>query len=76
MTTPRLTKLAASTVLAAGLGMAVTGLTATLANADPAQPSTPGPNPTAAQNPHSESGLCNQTAIPRGAPAPPPGYCG
>ncbi|WP_156669623.1 hypothetical protein [Mycobacterium sp. E3339] len=76
MTTPGLTRLAARTVLAAGLGMAGMGLTAAAANADPATPSTPGPNPTAAQNPHSESGLCNQTVVPRGAPAPPPGYCG
>ena len=73
---PKLTKFAASTVLAAGLGMAVMGLTAAMANADPAPPNPPRPNPTATQNPHSESGLCNQPVIPRGAPSPPPGYCG
>lgn len=67
-TQPKLTKLAARTVLAAGLGMAVMGLAAAMANADPA--TTPSPTPT--QNPHSESGLCNQTS---GQP-PPPGYCG
>jgi hypothetical protein len=66
-TRTKLTKLAARTVLAAGLGMAVMGLTAAVANADPA-PSTP----TTTQNPHSESGLCNQTS---GQP-PPLGYCG
>jgi hypothetical protein len=75
-TQPKLTKLAARTVLAAGLGMAVMGLTAAMANADPVPPNTPRPNPTAPQNPHSESGLCNQTVIPRDAPSPPPGYCG
>ncbi|WP_156737810.1 hypothetical protein [Mycobacterium scrofulaceum] len=72
----RLTRLAAGTVLAAGLGMAAMGLTAAIASADPAPPNTPSLNPTAAQHPHSESGLCNQTVVPRGAPAPPPGYCG
>jgi len=71
-----LTKLAARTVLAAGLGLAVMGLTAAVANADPVPPNTPLPNPTAPQNPHSESGLCNQTVVPRDAPLPPPGYCG
>lgn len=82
MTTPdrpthlRLTRVAAGAALAGGLAMAVMGLTAATANADPAPPNTPSPNPTAAQNPHSESGLCNQTVVPRGAPAPPPGYCG
>jgi hypothetical protein len=83
-TQPKLTKFAARTVFAAGLGMAVMGLTAAAANADPAPPSTPDPNPaitatlhpTAPQNPHSESGLCNQSVVPRGAPLPPPGYCG
>jgi hypothetical protein len=75
-TQPKLTKFAARTVLAAGLGMAVMGLTTVMANADPVPPSTPRPNPTAPQNPHSESGLCNQTVIPRDAPSPPPGYCG
>lgn len=72
----KLTKLAARTVLAAGLGLAVMGLTAAVANADPVPPNTPHPNPTAPQNPHSESGLCNQTVVPRDAPLPPPGYCG
>lgn len=72
----RLTSWAASTVLAVGLGMAAMGLTAAIAGADPAPPNTPSPNPTAGQHPHSESGLCNQTVVPRGAPAPPPGYCG
>jgi hypothetical protein len=77
-TAPKLRKLAARTVLAGGLGMAVMGLTAAMANADPAPPSTPGPNPTrtATLNPHSESGLCNQTVVPRDQPPPPPGYCG
>lgn len=69
-------ELAARAVLAAAFGMAVMGLTAGVASADPTLPNTPGPNPSAAQNPHSESGLCNQPVIPRGAPAPPPGYCG
>jgi hypothetical protein len=69
-------KLAARAVLAAGFTMAVMGLTAGMASADPTLPNTPRPNPTAPQNPHSESGLCNQPVIPRGAPSPPPGYCG
>jgi hypothetical protein len=63
----KLAQLAARTVLAAALGMAVMGLTAAMANADPAPP-----GPPTTQNPHSESGLCNQTS---GRP-PPPGYCG
>jgi hypothetical protein len=71
-TQPKLTKLAARTVLAAGLGMAVMGLTAALANADPV-PTPTRPYPTAPQNPHSESGLCSDD-IPH--PPPPPGYCG
>lgn len=76
-TEPKLTKFAARILLAAGLAMAVMGLTAATANADPASPNPPRPNPTASQNPHSESGLCNQTgAVPRNAPSPPPGYCG
>lgn len=83
-TEPKLTKLAARTVLAAGLGMAVMGLTAAVANADPATPNAPDPDPaitatlrpTPPAPPHSESGLCNQDAAPRGAPAPPPGFCG
>ena len=72
----KLTKLAAGTVLAGGLGMAVMGLTAAMANADPAPPNTPGPNPTrtATQNPHSESGLCNGDL--GNLPPPPKGYCG
>lgn len=72
----KLMKLAARMVLAAGLGMALMGLTAAMANADPATPNPPRPNPTAPNNSHSESGLCNQDSAPRGAPAPPPGYCG
>ena len=84
-TSPKPKKLAARTVLAGGLGMAVMGLTAAMANADPAPPSTPDPGPpiTATLHPtppppgqHSESGLCNQTVVPRDAPSPPPGYCG
>ena len=81
-TEPKLMRLAARTVLAAGVGMTVMGLTAAIANADPAPPNTPDPNPpiTATLHPpgapHSESGLCNQDSAPRGAPAPPPGYCG
>jgi hypothetical protein len=78
-TQPKLPKLAASTVLAAGLGMAVMGLTAVMANADPAPPNTPDPNPgitaTLRPPPHGESGLCNQDAAPPGR-LPPPGYCG
>jgi hypothetical protein len=82
-TQPKLTKLAARTVLAAGLGMAVMGLTAVMANADPVPPNNPDPNPgiTAtlrptppAPPPHSESGICNG-ALPPGQ-LPPPGYCG
>jgi hypothetical protein len=72
----KLMKLAARTVLASGLGVAVMMLAAVTATADPAPPNPTGPNPTAAQHPHSESGLCNQDSAPRGAPAPPPGYCG
>ena len=83
-TEPKLTNFAARTVLAAGVGMAVMGLTAATANADPAPPNTPDPNPaitatlrpTPSAPPHSESGLCNQDGGPRGAPTPPPGYCG
>jgi hypothetical protein len=74
-TEPKLTKFA-GTVLAAGLGMAVMGLTAAMANADPAPPNRPRLNPTATQNPHSESGLCNQPVVPRGAPSPPLGTAG
>lgn len=82
-TQPKLTKLAARTVLAAGLGMAVMGLTAVMANADPVAPNTPDPNPaitatlhpTPPAPPHGESGLCNQDAAPPGR-LPPPGYCG
>lgn len=82
-TKPKLTKLAARTVLAAGLGMTLSGLTAAIANADPATPNTPDPNPaitatlhpTQAPPPHGESGLCNQDAAPPGR-LPPPGYCG
>ena len=81
-TKPKLTKLAARTVLAAGLGMAGMGLTAALANADPLPPNTPDPNPPITATlrpmppaPHSESGLCNQDAAPPGQ-LPPPGYCG
>ena len=73
---PALKKLAAAAVLAAGFGMAAMGLTAGMASADPPPPNTPRPNPAAPQNPHSESGLCNQPVVPRGAPSPPPGYCG
>jgi hypothetical protein len=75
-TQPKLKKLAATTVLAGALGMALMGLTAAMANADPAPPNTPNPNPTrtATQNPHSESGICNG-ALPPGE-LPPPGYCG
>lgn len=75
ITEPKLTKLVARTVLGAGVGMAAMGLTAGMASADPAPPNTPRPSPTAPQNPHSESGLCNQDSGPRGA-LPPPGYCG
>jgi hypothetical protein len=81
ITEPILTKVAVSTVLAAGFGMAVLGLTAAVANADPVSPNTPDPNPAITATlhpapPHSESGLCNQDGGPRGAPSPPPGYCG
>lgn len=75
-TETKLTKWAARTVVAAGLGMAVMGLTAAMANADPTPPYPPRPHPTEPQNSHSESGICNQTVIPRDAPPPPPGYCG
>lgn len=75
-TEPTLRRLAATAVLAAGCAMAVMGLSAGMASADPPPPNTPRPNPSAPQNPHSESGLCNQPVIPRGAPSPPPGYCG
>lgn len=75
-TESKLTKFAVRTVLASGLGMAVMVLAAVTANADPAPPNPTGPNPTTAQHPHSESGLCNQDSAPRGAPLPPPGYCG
>lgn len=82
-TQPKLTKLAARTVLAAGLGMAVMGLTAVMANADPVPPNDPDPDPaitatlhpTPPPAPHGESGLCNQDAAPPGM-LPPPGYCG
>ena len=67
-TQPKLEKLAARTVLAGGLGMAVMGLTAAMANADPMQ-DTPSPTPTitATLNPappapagqREESGPCN-----------------
>jgi hypothetical protein len=75
-TRPKLKRRAARSVLAAGLGIAVMGLTATMANADPSPPNTPRPYPTrtATQNPHSESGICNG-ALPPGQ-LPPPGYCG
>jgi hypothetical protein len=68
-------KLATRTVLAGGLAMAVVGLTAAMANADPAPPNTPGPTPTIAATPHppaphGESGLCNQDTSPRGQPLP------
>jgi hypothetical protein len=42
-TAAKLKKLAARTVLAGGLGMAVMGLTAAMANADPAPPNTSSP---------------------------------
>jgi hypothetical protein len=42
-TLPKLKKLAARTVLAGGLGMAVMGLPAAMANADPAPPNTSSP---------------------------------
>jgi len=73
-TTPsKVKKLAARTVLAGGLGMAVMGLPAAMANADPAPP--PGPTPTITATlhppaPHGESGLRNQDTIPRGQPLP------
>jgi hypothetical protein len=72
---PKLKKLAARTVLAGGLGMAGMGLTAAMANADPAPPNTPGPTPTITATlhppaPRGESGLCNQDTIPRGQPLP------
>jgi hypothetical protein len=68
-------KLAARAVLAGGLGMAVMGLPAAMANADPAPPNTPGPTPTITATlhppaPRGESGLCNQDTIPRGQPLP------
>ncbi|MDT5138484.1 MAG: hypothetical protein QOD58_2746 [Mycobacterium sp.] len=70
-TGPKLKKLAARTVLAGGLGMAVMGLPAAMANADPAPPNTPGPTPTLhPPAPRGESGLCNQDTIPRGQPLP------
>jgi hypothetical protein len=75
-TTPsKVKKLAARAVLAGGLGMAVMGLPAAMANADPAPPNTPGPTPTITATlhppaPRGESGLCNQDTIPRGQPLP------
>jgi hypothetical protein len=74
-TGPKLKKLAARTVLAGGLGMAVMGLPAAMANADPAPPNTPGPTPTITATLHppapgGESGLCNRDSMPRGAPPP------
>jgi hypothetical protein len=75
-TTPsNVKKLAARAVLAGGLGMAVMGLPAAMANADPAPPNTPGPTPTITATlhppaPRGESGLCNQDTIPRGQPLP------
>jgi hypothetical protein len=75
-TTPsKVKKLAGRAVLAGGLGMAVMGLPAAMANADPAPPNTPGPTPTITATlhppaPRGESGLCNQDTIPRGQPLP------
>jgi hypothetical protein len=73
-TGPKLKKLAARTVLAGGLGMAVMGLSDAMANADPVPPP-PGPTPTITATlhppgPRGESGLCNQDTIPRGQPLP------
>ena len=74
-TSPKPKKWAARTVLAGGLGMAVMGLTAPMANADPVPPNTPGPTPALTATlrppaPRGESGLCNPDVIPRGQPPP------
>lgn len=68
-------KSSAAIIFAAVLGMVVLG-PAAAANADPPPPNTPQPSPTAPHNPHSESGLCNQTDRPADVPPPPPGFCG
>jgi hypothetical protein len=72
---PKRKKLAARTVFAGGLTMAVMGLPAAMANADPAPPNTPGPTPTITATlhppaPNGESGLCNRDSMPRNAPPP------
>jgi hypothetical protein len=78
---PKRKKLAVRTVFAGGLAIAVIGLPAAMANADPAPPNTPSPTPTitatlhppAPPAPHgggSESGLCNRDSMPRDAPPP------
>lgn len=64
-TQPKLKKLAARTVLAGGLAMVVIGLTAAMANADPAPLDPPSPTITATLHPtppppgRTESDLCN-----------------
>jgi hypothetical protein len=74
-TAPTLKRLAARTVLAGGLAMAVMGLPAAMANADPAPPNTPGPSPAMTATlhppaPNGESGLCNRDSMPRNVPPP------
>jgi hypothetical protein len=77
---PKRKKWSARTVFVGGLAMAVIGLPAATANADPAPPNTPGPTPTITATLHppaphgsgggSESGLCNRDSMPRDAPPP------
>jgi hypothetical protein len=78
---PKRKKLVVRTVFAGGLAMAVIGLPAAMANADPAPPNTPSPTSTITATLHppapptthgggSESGLCNRDSMPRDAPPP------